>query len=243
MPETNSWEQTLGIPGARALTVTAIENRTVVWSAQVTGNPVDDRAAPVAAAMIEAASELIRLTETDPALDDLLVVGPTTFHVLRVGGPPADGWVAHLMLDRDRANLAMARREFRDLSRTVGTLSLPENGAESPPPAVPAPPEQPPTEPAPAWDDAKLHDELPDDVERLDGMVPDDIEMPGDARQPVEIDLTGLPRRRTAPRPWSTSPAQQVADVPDWFASLEQVPFESDSRTLVRVQEGLHRLR
>jgi hypothetical protein len=105
--------QALRISGASLIMLTSIETRTVVWSAGRARVGAD--VAALGAAITEAAAEMVRLSSAAPiddgTMDDLLVTGPAHFHVLRV----ADGQVAHLVLDRGVANLAMARREFRQI--------------------------------------------------------------------------------------------------------------------------------
>ena len=93
--------------------LTSIESRTTVWSAGLARVGAD--VAALGAAITEAAAEMVRLTAAGSIgsgeMDDLLVTSPANFHVLRV----VDGQVAHLVLDRGSANLAMARREFRQM--------------------------------------------------------------------------------------------------------------------------------
>lgn len=105
--------QALRISGASLIMLTSIESRTTVWSAGRVR--VGAEVAALGAAITEAAAEMVRLTAVgsagDAEMDDLLVTSPANFHVLRV----VDGQVAHLVLDRGVANLAMARREFRDM--------------------------------------------------------------------------------------------------------------------------------
>jgi hypothetical protein len=105
--------QALRISGASLIMLTSIESRTTVWSAGLAR--VGAEVAALGAAITEAAAEMVRLTAAGSIggaeMDDLLVTGPAHFHVLRV----VDGQVAHLVLDRGSANLAMARREFRQL--------------------------------------------------------------------------------------------------------------------------------
>lgn len=96
--------------------LTSIESRTTVWSAGLARVGAD--VAALGAAITEAAAEMVRLTSAGSIgsgeMDDLLVTSPANFHVLRV----VDGQVAHLVLDRGSANLAMARREFRQMVET-----------------------------------------------------------------------------------------------------------------------------
>ncbi|GAA0913247.1 hypothetical protein [Virgisporangium aurantiacum] len=108
--------QALRISGASMIMLTSIDTRTTVWSAGLARVGAD--VAALGAAITEAAAEMVRLTAGGSIgsgeMDDLLVTSPANFHVLRV----VDGQVAHLVLDRGAANLAMARREFRQMVET-----------------------------------------------------------------------------------------------------------------------------
>lgn len=136
-----AWGDALAITGARAVIVTAIDTRKPLRLAAVDALPDGESVAEMAAAMAETAVELVRLTDPDTAMDDLLVTSAGWFHVLRVV-EDADGGahVAHLLLDRREANLAMARREFRDL--VGGAVPAPPEPEPEPeiPAAAPAPP-------------------------------------------------------------------------------------------------------
>ncbi|MFC0526426.1 hypothetical protein [Phytohabitans kaempferiae] len=141
------WGDALRITGARAVTVTAIDTRKPVRSETLQPFPERESVAEMAAAMVETAAELVRLTDADMAMDDLLVTSHSWFHVLRVvAGGYAGGYVAHLLLDRRVANLAMARREFRDL---LGGAPAP-GGPE--PTGIPEFLEEAPETPAPRED-------------------------------------------------------------------------------------------
>ncbi|GAA4688330.1 hypothetical protein [Phytohabitans rumicis] len=109
--ENVAWGDALDIVGARAVTLIALDSRKPLRSHAVDPLPDGENVAEVAAALAETAAELVRLTD-GAGMDDLLVTGPAWFHLLRVVD---GGWVAHLMLDRRVANLALARREFRAL--------------------------------------------------------------------------------------------------------------------------------
>ncbi|BCB81422.1 hypothetical protein ACFQ1L_00315 [Phytohabitans flavus] len=114
--------------------VTAIDTRKPLWSGTIDALPDRESIAEMAAAMAETAVELIRLTDPDTAMDDLLVTSRGWFHVLRVvEDTGAGGYVAHLLLDRREANLAMARREFRELiGRVIPVPSEPIPEATEP---------------------------------------------------------------------------------------------------------------
>lgn len=114
--ENVAWEDALDILGARAVTVTAIDTRTLLRSHTVDGDPDGGSVAEIAAALAETAAELVRRTDPGTAMDDLLITGPTWFHLLRVVD---EACVVHLMLDRRVANLALARREFRSLAESA----------------------------------------------------------------------------------------------------------------------------
>lgn len=126
--ESIAWGEALRIPGAQAVIVTAIETRRLLRSEAAESFAGGESVAEVAAALAETAVELVRRTGAGAAMDDLLVTAPTCFHVLRVfdGGGAAGDCVAHLVLDRRVANLAMARRDLRGLlSGRVRATDLP----------------------------------------------------------------------------------------------------------------------
>jgi hypothetical protein len=167
--------------------------------------------AALGAAITEAAAEMVRLTSAGVEMDDLLVTSPANFHVLRV----VDGQVAHLVLDRGSANLAMARREFRQMVET-------RSPAPGPAPA-PAPTE------AGALGTALEGEVLPASKNDL---VQADPELPR------------LPQRR-ADAAWADDPTDYQATVPalpDWLRTAAEGPFTDDSQTLDRVVGGLRRL-
>jgi hypothetical protein len=133
--------QALRISGASLVMLTSIEDRTPVWSAGRVRS--DSDVAALGAVIAEAAAALVRLTTAGVDLDDLLVTSAANFHVLRV----VDGTVAHLVLDREVANLAMARREFRDV--VVGKAATPERALPAPVAPEPIPVGEPEPVPAP----------------------------------------------------------------------------------------------
>ena len=102
----------LGIPGARAVSLLDPQGPTVLWWAGQTA-PSEQQVATVVA-LTSAAAGLVLLTEPDDELGDIILTSSDTFHVIRlVEGETLR--VAHLTLRRADANLAMARREFREL--------------------------------------------------------------------------------------------------------------------------------
>jgi hypothetical protein len=121
-----AWGEALRIPGAQAVIVTAIDTRRPLRLDTVESFPSGESVAEVAAALAETAAELVRLTDAGAAMDDLLVTAPTWFHVLRIfDGEEAGECVAHLVLDRRVANLAMARRDLRGLLGRPRARSVP----------------------------------------------------------------------------------------------------------------------
>lgn len=166
--ENVAWGDALAITGARAVIVTAIDTRKPLRLAAVDALPDGESIAEMAAAMAETAAELVRLTDPDTAMDDLLVTSRGWFHVLRVveeeGG---GGHVAHLLLERREANLAMARREFRDL---IDGAAVAQPEPEVPPAPVPpgALPRRTPSTTGP-WDRGTPHGDAPSWFARFAG--------------------------------------------------------------------------
>jgi hypothetical protein len=103
----------LRIPGAAAISVISVDRRTAIWT--LTAGHTDDttdftaRVAEVAGV----ANRLARAADGGSPLEDVLLIDPSRFHLLRVVDD-ADGaaLAVHLILDRRVANLALARREF-----------------------------------------------------------------------------------------------------------------------------------
>jgi len=136
----------LEIPGARAVALLdAADGATVLWWAGVS-SPGEQEAA-LAVALAVAAAGLVVLTDPADELGDVLVTSAAAFHVLRLTGDGTQ--VAHLMLRRAGANLAMARQEFRALaeaharqprhaaaaaSGSAGPGSVPESSVSAVPP-------------------------------------------------------------------------------------------------------------
>jgi hypothetical protein len=248
--------QALRISGASLIMLTSIESRTTVWSAGRTRVGAD--VAALGAAITEAAAEMVRLTSAGIEMDDLLVTSPANFHVLRV----VDGQVAHLVLDRGSANLAMARREFRQMvaqrTAAVAALPTPEPGeaAVEPPTDTPAGAvDAPVSRSATAVDDEPGEDRSVEAAparavvpvqavpvsEALEGEV-----LPPSPMEPLRTDaeLPRLPQRR-ADAGWQDDPTAYQATVPtlpEWLRTAAQGPFVNDSQTLDRVVGGLRRL-
>jgi hypothetical protein len=168
-------------------------------------------------------------------MDDLLVTSPANFHVLRV----VDGQVAHLVLDRGSANLAMARREFRQMVRDRPR----SNGADPVAGAgLLAPVEEIAVDPVYVEPDAAVPEQRQEHPEvALEGEV-----LPASTIDlvPTEPDLPRLPQRR-ADAAWADDPTAYQAKVqalPDWLRAAAEGPFTNDSQTLDRVVGGLRRL-
>jgi len=129
-------DDALGIPGARAVALLAAAGggSTVLWWAGVSS--LDEQEAGAAVALAVAAAGLVVLTDPDDELGDVLVTSAAAFHVLRLVGDGAQ--VAHLMLRRAGANLAMARQEFKLLTEAHGRQPRHAAAAASAPVPQPA---------------------------------------------------------------------------------------------------------
>ncbi|GLZ01942.1 hypothetical protein [Actinoplanes sp. NBRC 103695] len=131
-------EMALDIGGALSVAVFSIRDAAASWWAG--GHEPDGDDAIAAGALAGAAATLVRLTDPDDEMGDILLTTTTAFHVLRVLDPEDGGTqVAHLTLSRGAANLALARREFKVL--TDRYLAEPE-----PPEPEPAPVERAPAQ-------------------------------------------------------------------------------------------------
>jgi hypothetical protein len=213
--------QALRISGASLVMLTSIESRTTVWSAGPARGGAD--VAALGAAIAEAAAEMVRLSAAGIEMDDLLVTSPASFHVLRV----VDGQVAHLVLDRGTANLAMARREFRDVVAARSGRALPAPDPVGTRRAEPAPGLIP--EPERVVPEALVGEVLPPSTRVV---------------TTTEPALPRLPRRR-ADGAWHEEPAAYQATVPAlpaWLRTAAEGPFVNDAQTLARVVGGLRRL-
>ncbi len=71
------------------------------------------RAAKIAQDLVQAA---LRLRD---GIEDIMITVDTQYHVMRVFGPDEDVFV-HLVLDRERASLGMARQQLAKLARSSG---------------------------------------------------------------------------------------------------------------------------
>ena len=149
-------ESALGIPGARAVSLLDPDGPTVVWWAGPEA-PSEQHVATVVA-LASAAAGLVLLSDSGDEFGDLILTSTDSFHVVRL---VEDGTlrVAHLTLRRADANLAMARREFRELIE----------GHNRPRPAVDLPtlPRReragPPTTTTAAAEDSQPKPEVPSD--------------------------------------------------------------------------------
>ena len=83
----------------------------------------DIYAAAVAAGAADIANALALMSArlaTNESVDDVIVTFSDYFHLIRpVSQDPAQQILLHVMLDRRRANLAMARREIRTFCATL----------------------------------------------------------------------------------------------------------------------------
>jgi hypothetical protein len=214
--------QALRISGALAVMLTSVESRTTLWSTSAGNGRDDTGVAVLGAAMAEAAAEMLRLGSGGGAsdLDDLLVTGPTSFHVLRL----VDGQVAHLVLDRRAANLAMARREFRHLVAATAVAAGPPPGGTEVTRVEPAAGD-------PATDKPRA---------KGGGHTASSVDM---TVPTTEAALAALPQRRaSAPKRDETTYESHEPSVPSWFLTVAKGPFVSDAQTLARVVGGLRRL-
>lgn len=253
--------QALRISGASLIMLTSIESRTTVWSAGRARVGAD--VAALGAAITEAAAEMVRLSAVgslgDGEMDDLLVTSPANFHVLRV----VDGQVAHLVLDRGAANLAMARREFRQLVEDRPALPRPvEMAVDAETVEVPADAVEAGAVEAGAVETVVARAVVPVEAEVVVGpaVLPDQRDdepyevsqaLEGEVLPPSPIDLvptdSDLPRlpQRRADAGWQDDPTAYQATVPtlpEWLRAAAQGPFTNDSQTLDRVVGGLRRL-
>jgi hypothetical protein len=156
-------DEALRIPGAYAVALIAADGPALTWW----GHSPTDQESQAAAGVGRAAADLVRLS-TDDALDDVLITSAQAFHVLRlVPGEGGAEQVAHLMLRRMGANLAMARHDFRRLTTTYAKAESapaqtePDSAATKSDPAVTEPdsvePEpQPQPQPQPQAENAVL---------------------------------------------------------------------------------------
>ena len=104
-------ENALGIPGARSVCLLDPDGPVVLWWAGE-APPSDDQAAAVVT-MASAAAGLVMLDEPGDEFSDVILTSAEAFHVVRLVENGTR--IAHLSLRRPTANLAMARREFRQL--------------------------------------------------------------------------------------------------------------------------------
>jgi hypothetical protein len=86
-------------------------------------DPQDRSLAVVAAGAADIASVLSLLSGelgADDDLEDVMVTFGSRFHLVRlVGEEPGQQVILLVVLDRDRANLALARREIRDFCLSI----------------------------------------------------------------------------------------------------------------------------
>ncbi len=88
-------------------------------------DPEDQSLAVVAAGAADIASVLSLLGSelgADDGLEDVMVTFESRFHLVRlVGEDPGQQVILLVVLDRDRANLALARREIRDFCLSIAS--------------------------------------------------------------------------------------------------------------------------
>jgi hypothetical protein len=124
-------ENALGIPGARSVSLLDPDGPAVLWWAGDAPPGADQAAAVVA--MAEAAAGLVLSSGSGDELSDIILTSNDTFHVVRLVEDDVIR-VAHLTLHRSGANLAMARREFRQLIEDYyRNIPLPRRDRADPP--------------------------------------------------------------------------------------------------------------
>lgn len=103
----------LEIPGVRTVTVFSTLTRSKIWSIDNGQPAIDERVVAAAIDMTAAVQRLVDLADPDGSIHEILAVDATWFHVLYLLVDQDSGQqVVHILLDRSRANLAQARREF-----------------------------------------------------------------------------------------------------------------------------------
>jgi hypothetical protein len=108
--------QAMQILGARSVAVFSLATGSRVWSVEESQPWVDEDAVVAAIEMIATAQRLVDRADPGSPVDELLAVDAAWFHVLHLLVEQDTGpHVAHMLLDRGVANLALARREFRAL--------------------------------------------------------------------------------------------------------------------------------
>ncbi|GAB3148081.1 hypothetical protein GCM10027290_32270 [Micromonospora sonneratiae] len=101
------------ILGARSVTVFSIAPGSKVWSVAENRATIGDEPAAAAADVVATAQRLVELADPGSPLDEVFALDEAWFHVLYLLGSQETGpQVAHILLDRNLANLAEARREF-----------------------------------------------------------------------------------------------------------------------------------
>lgn len=207
-------ENAVRIPGATAVALIAADGPALTWWAG--GRTPTEEESAAAAGVAASAAALVRLSEGGK-LDDVLVTSASAFHVLRlVPGEDGSEQVAHLMLRRAGANLAMARHEFRTLAETHARTAQAT-------PAAPA---------LPAVLTSSVLSPRPDPVE------------PQAEEDDESADLPRLPRRRPGnrnglPAAATTGGAGAVSSA--WLDLFGQ-PYGNDEVVLERVLDTLKNL-
>ncbi|WP_305782352.1 hypothetical protein [Symbioplanes lichenis] len=208
-------DDALRIPGAYAVALIAADGPALTWWGRT---PTDDQAR-AAAGVGRSAADLVRLgaadQSVDDTLDDVLITSASAFHVLRLlPGEGEAGRVAHLMLRRAGANLAMARHDFRRLTAAYVASSAPAaptvraSAAVVPAPAAPvsaapvsvAPLSAAPVSAAPVSAAPALVEDEPGSAPRHAAEVEDEVSVVAE-EESGEPDETGEPGLRTGEQP------------------------------------------
>jgi hypothetical protein len=235
-------EDAVRIPGATAVALIAADGPALTWWAG--GRTPTEEESASAAGVAGSAAALVRLSEGGK-LDDVLVTSATAFHVLRlIPGEDGADQVAHLMLRRAGANLAMARHEFRTLveahareankatGRHTATPRLPAvlTSSALTPPSSPSSSDWPPRSPQPGPAEPEP-ERGADFAHEADG-----------AADPA--DLPRLPRRRPGNRnglPAAATAVEPGAVSSAWLDLFGQ-PYGNDEIVLERVLDTLKNL-
>ena len=105
--------EVLKIDGAIGAALVQATNGAILGQAAV-GRGLDmTRAAKIAQDLVQAA---LRLRD---GIEDIMITVDTQYHVMRLLGPTEDVFV-HLVLDRERASLGLARQQLAKLARNAG---------------------------------------------------------------------------------------------------------------------------
>jgi hypothetical protein len=213
--ERSPLDTALEIDGAYAVALIAAGDRTLTWWAG--GRMPGDADVAAALGLARAATAMVQLADPEDEVGDVLVTTAAAFHVLRLVRPADQGdLVAHLMLRRGAANLAMARHEFKVLIERYAKGSTPAAVKSAGPEPAPRSGTRP-VPPPPA-------------------IVP--AARAGQAAAAGQLPLPRRPRSTGNHRP---APAQTGPMPPGWFTMAGQ-PYVTDDTVLDRILSTLKQL-